>query len=310
MSIHINRRKFIEQSAAGIALGGIGAAAGFWPGILSAEPIRKQTFNIGCAAITWGNNLEAALDEISELGFKGIQLRGNAYDLWKEKPEKLWKEMKSRNLTCPVFSAGEANFNTSDDDKLLDELLEKAEFFARIGAQFAQLTNGMRPKNEAELTPELIKKFSHRLNEIAEEFTRLGLTVVYHNHMGQLGQKPEETDAILSQTDPTNVAFLLDIAHYWQGGGDPVRCLKRYENRIPIIHLKDVRQDAEDPTKYKFVELGQGQLPVQDFMTAMEQTKFRGWGMVELDSPTSKDKTAKQCTEISRQFIIDQGFRL
>ena len=49
------------------------------------------------------------------------------------------------------------------------------------------------------------------------------------------------TDAVLGAADRKHVRVLFDVAHYQQGGGDPVAALRRYRDWVEVLHLKDVR---------------------------------------------------------------------
>jgi inosose dehydratase len=122
--------------------------------------------------------------------------------------------------------------------------------------------------------------------------------------MGQLGQTPEEVKIILENCDDKNVKFLLDIAHYFQGGGDPVTALNTYKNRIHNLHLKDVKPNPSGDAKaYTFVELGQGNINLPAFFNALDKIKFKGWGIVELDAVPDKAKTPLQCGSITKTYL-------
>ena len=41
--------------------------------------------------------------------------------------------------------------------------------------------------------------------------------------------------------DPRYVKLELDIAHYQQGGGDPIAAIRRYHDRLLFLHIKDVQ---------------------------------------------------------------------
>src|SRR5207245_8296397 len=57
---------------------------------------------VGYAAITWGGKDEQAIDEISEVGFKAIQLRATAFDTWGTRPAELRTLLQKRGLTFAV----------------------------------------------------------------------------------------------------------------------------------------------------------------------------------------------------------------
>ena len=75
--------------------------------------------------------------------------------------------------------------------------------------------------------------------------------------MNSTGEKPQEIAAVLDAADSAHVHLLFDIAHYQQGGGDPVAAIRRYREWIKVVHLKDVKA-ATNAQGYEFVELGHG----------------------------------------------------
>ena len=78
------------------------------------------------------------------------------------------------------------------------------------------------------------------------------------------------------------VGLLFDIAHYQQGGGDPVTAIRRYGKAIKVVHLKDVRPIDAAPG-YQWVELGRGRVDVKGCVAALKDVGFDGWAIVELD---------------------------
>src|SRR5438552_117824 len=67
-----------------------------------------------------------------------------------------------------------------------------------------------------------------------------GIPLAYHHHMNSIGEPPDAIARILDAADPRYVRLLLDIAHYQQGGGDPVAAVRHYADRLIFLHVKDV----------------------------------------------------------------------
>ena len=103
--------------------------------------------------------------------------------------------------------------------------------------------------------------------------------------MGSLGQSPEEMDRVMDASDPRYVKLELDIAHCVQGGGDPVKAIQKYRDRLLFVHIKDVESIPKDESKrgrdFRFVELGRGRVDVPAAFKALEDIHFRGWAGVE-----------------------------
>ncbi len=126
--------------------------------------------------------------------------------------------LEQYKLDLPMFSSGSANINTGDDAAVVQMHINNAKFVKALGGENIQITNSSRPKTGAPTTEDL-KKYGQLLNEIGKRTLEIGVQTNYHNHMGQLGQTPEEVKLILENAASDNVKFLLDVAHYHQGGG-------------------------------------------------------------------------------------------
>jgi inosose dehydratase len=296
MASDLSRRKFI--TSLGLAAGGL--SFGSWS---ANRAMIAPDMKLAYSAITWGGNDVQAIKDIAGLGFKGIQLRSNVVKDFGTKPEEMRALLEQHKLKLPMFSSGNANINTGNDAAVIETHVSNAKFVKALGGANIQVTNSSRPKAGDPSTEDLVK-YGKLINEIGKRTQEIGVQTNYHNHMGQLGQTPEEVRIILENCDSKNVHFLLDIAHYFQGGGDPVTALNSYKDRIHALHLKDVRQNAAGESKaYTFVELGQGKVNLPAFFKALDSIRFNGWGVVELDAVPDKDKTPVQCGTITKAYL-------
>jgi inosose dehydratase len=312
MSSEISRRKFISQlGLAALAVPVIGCSSTAGSGTGSNGTLAVPGLRLGYSAITWGGNDVQAIKDIASLGFKGIQLRSNVLKEFGSKPEELKALLTQYKLEFPMFSSGNANINTGDDEAVMKTHLDNANFVKALGGQNIQITNSSRPKEGVPSNEDLIK-YGRLLNEIGRRSRDMGVVVNYHNHMHQLGETPEEVATILDNCDPQNVKLELDIAHYHQGGGDPVAAIKKYQSRLNALHLKDVRPKTGDPNPkaYTFVELGQGQVNLPGVFKALQDINFKGWGIVELDSVPDKAKTPVQCAQITLNYLQSIGIKV
>jgi inosose dehydratase len=132
--------------------------------------------------------------------------------------------------------------------------------------------------------------------------------VVYHNHMGNLGERPEEVAEVLAASDPAAVGFLLDVAHH--AGGRRRRCRHpTHKSRLALVHAKDVRTvpraaDAKpDAATYQFVELGRGRVDLPGAFAALDEVGYRGWVILELDAVPDPGGTASASMLTSKRYI-------
>ncbi len=291
------RREFL------LALGAVSASAFAQkrPQRGRPAPPKPSPIRVGYAAITWGGHDEQAIDEIAEVGFKGIQLRASAFDTFGKRPADLRARLEKRGLTFVVLSSGNVSVD-GDERKQIDLHTEHAQFVRDAGGQFIQVIDE-RPKRR--IVPDDFKRLGGLLSNLGRRTADVGVPLVYHNHMNSLGENPEEIDNVLASTDPQRAALLLDIAHYHQGGGDPVAAINRYYERIRLVHLKDVVK-IQEPPGYRWVELGRGVVHVKECVDALVKNNFSSWAIVELDRVVDPAGSPKTSAEANRDYVVKQ----
>jgi inosose dehydratase len=190
---------------------------------------------------------------------------------------------------------------------MIDVHMRNARFLRDAGGLHLQLTVD-RPAGRPVVDTDYAVA-ARILAEIGRRTSDLGVSVGFHPHMGSLAERPGELDRIMEAADPRYVRLLLDVAHFQQGGGDPGAAIRRYHDRLRCLHLKDVR-DVPGTAKYQFVELGQGKVNVKDIFTALADVAFRGWAIVELDSPPEPARSPKDSAAMSKRFLASIGVPL
>ena len=316
-----SRREFIVGlgvAAAGTALPSVGvvdalAAPLYPPADLSYfdTPVAAAPANIrfGYAAITWGGDDLKAIDDVAAVGFPGIQIRSNVLEQFGGRPAALREILAAHHLVMVALSSGNVKYDPAIEQQVIKEHVDHAKFVHAVGGLYLQVTDD-RPKGP--VTAGDYTRAGRLLTEIGKRTADLGVPLGYHNHMNTLGEKPEEVDRILDAADPRYVKLELDVAHYQQGGGDPVQAIRRYAGRLLFLHIKDVespRPDKrDDPHSYRWVELGRGKVDLPGVFAALDAVKFRGWAVVELDSVPDNARTPKESAEINRKYLDDHGF--
>ena len=121
-----------------------------------------------------------------------------------------------------------------------------------------------------------------------------------------------QTCALPISADERYVKLLLDVAHWLQSGGDPVKALEQYRSRLLFLHLKDVitlegAEAAAAGRNYRFVELGRGRVDLPGVFAAIKRIQYRGWAVVELDAPPDKSHTARECGEINKRYLEEKA---
>jgi inosose dehydratase len=268
-----------------------------------AERAAAGRIRPGYAAITWGGQDDQAIDEISEVGFKAIQLRATAFDAYGTRPAVLKERLAKRGLAFAVLSSGNLKYQPADRDAQIDLHLSHARFVRDAGGEFLQVID--EKPNERAPGPDDYSALADMLNKLGERTRAIGVPLVYHHHMNSTGEAPEAIEAIMAESAASSVGLLFDIAHYQQGGGDPVKAIRRYGKAIKIVHLKDVRPLDAAPG-YQWVELGRGRVDVKGCVAALKDIGFDGWAIVELDRVVDPGGSPKASAAANRDYLVNQ----
>lgn len=284
----LDRRTFLE-TLAGVPLA------------MRLQPTPR--IKVGYAAITWGGQDDVAIQEIADAGFKGIQLRATAFDTYGTRPAALRELLRKRGLAFPVLSSGNLKYSPADRDAQMALHLSHAQFVRDAGGEFLQVIDE-KPKGR-EVARTDYADLAAMLTRLGERTAVLGVPLVYHHHMNSTGEGPDAIEAILRDVPAAAVGLLFDIAHYQQGGGDPVQFIRRYGKAIKVVHLKDVRPSDTSPG-YQWVELGRGRVDVKGCVAALRDVGFAGWAIVELDRVVDPGGTPKASAAANRDYVVKE----
>lgn len=140
------------------------------------------------------------------------------------------------------------------------------------------------------------------LDQAGETCRREGITLCYHNHdfeLERLSDGRMALEAIYDDTRADNVKAEFDVYWLTKAGEKPVEWINRYQNRTPLIHLKDMTTDAEE----FFAELGTGGVDIEAVLNIGDKADVRWW-IVEQDFSR---RTPFESIEISRDYLKKIG---
>ena len=283
-----------------------GSASSYVASALRRTVDAAASMRFGYAAITWGPALAQAMDDIAAVGFRGIQLRGEAFAQFGDRAAALREALQRHQLTFVALSSGNLSIDPAREREEIATHVRHAQFVRDAGGLFLQVIDE-RPKGRA-IVPDDYRRLGKLMTELGKRTADLGVPLVYHHHMNSLGERPEEVAAVLDAADRKYVRVLFDVAHYQQGGGDPVAALRTYKDWIEVLHLKDVRAGGAGGSgaAYQFVELGRGRVDLPGVFAALREINFGGWAIVELDRVPDPGRTPKESAEINKRFLIEQ----
>src|SRR5262245_4769956 len=181
----LSRRGFV------IGLGSLAAASLFEMRCTQSAAVR-----FGYAAITWGDvNALQAVADIGAAGYRGVQLRSPILKDFGDKPKELADLLKQHKLEFVALSGGGPRNDYVAADEI-DTQVRHATFLRDAGGLYLQMTDSARPKGRKP-EPDDFRALGSLLTEVGKRTTDLGIPVAYHNHMGSLGEGPDEVDALM-----------------------------------------------------------------------------------------------------------------
>jgi inosose dehydratase len=271
----------------------------------------QAEFKFGYQAITWGEQIEQAIDEIAELGYRGIQIRQPNYAKYASRAGEFKELLAARKLALVSISSGNVTIKPGSVKQEIAERVVMAKWLKEVGGLYLQVIDGVRTP-EYRANPDDYRKLGKHLTEIGKRtFGEYGVKLAYHNHMNSLGERRDEIDRIMDASDPKHVWLLPDIAHLHTAEGDPVKFVREYLNRIAYPHFKDVvvhqpwGKTLDGSTlrpKYDFVELGEGKVNIAGVLQIMKDYRYQGWIVIELDR-APRGRTPKESAAISKRYV-------
>ena len=206
-----------------------------------------------------------------------------------------------------ALSSGDVGIEVGTRAEEIARHTRHAKFVHDCGGLYLQIID-KRPLGRPVVAADY-KQLGVLLTEIGKRSADLGVSLGYHHHVGSIGEAPDEIDRVLEAADPRYVKLILDVAHYFQGGGDPAAAIRRHHDRLLYLHIKDVVRPmpgSSDAKSFDFAELGRGQVNLPAVFAALQDTGFRGWAVVELDSDAGGPHSPKESAMLNKKYIEEK----
>jgi inosose dehydratase len=290
----MNRRTFGKAIALGLGAGG---AVSFLEG-------KSRRLKAGHTGITWGNQIEQAIQDCGHLGFQGFETFGQVLETWEAKGG-LTGLLEANHI--PLISAY-CTFNMTDPSKRKDEL-EKMTRWGGLIKKYGGKVCVMGPnsvKRESYSFNDSKADIVESLNETAKALSGMGLTAVLHQHTGTCVMTRDEVYGVLHAVDTRYVKFGPDVGQLAKGGNDPVQVVSDFLPLVRHVHLKDF--DGGD-YYLGYCPLGQGKVDLPRVLKLLETSGNELMIMAELDPSPNMPLTAFQAATINRDYLKKMGYK-
>ena len=122
-----SRREFVKQLSAATVAATLPVRAEL------GSAHAKGSIRIGYAAITWNENDQQAIADISALGYAGIQLRANVLTSIGKDPAALRRALVDHHLTFVALSSGNVSVAPDEESRMVDEHVAHARWLKDAG---------------------------------------------------------------------------------------------------------------------------------------------------------------------------------
>jgi inosose dehydratase len=307
------RREFLVRSGQA----GLACIAGSLPAPSFAASLPNP---VGYATISWPRSqFEPALETIAALHYQGAQLLGwVADDYAGSKQAELREKLQALHITPVALSCWGVTLDPANLGPASSKFAAYAQFFPALKGLYLQVTDGGHPNQT--YSPDQIKALGTRINELGKIARDSGLQLGYHPHFGTLGETHQGLTQVLEATNPSYVKLIADVAHLSLGGTDPADVIRTYRDRLLFLHFKDVRKDIAklaatnrdqvSSAKYHFCEIGTGAVDFAAILAAMQDIRFAGWVIVELDAYEPPPGGPAEAARTNAAALEKMGFRV
>ena len=150
------------------------------------------------------------------------------------------------------------------------------------------------------------------------------MPLAYHHHMGTVIQSYEDTARLMQETNDS-VKLTIDTGHMLFAGGDYLKIIKDFKEKIAHVHCKDMRKDVlkksitEDLSfRHAFLEgaftvPGDGCIDYKPFLDQLKKNNYNSWLVVEAEQDPKKANPfeyAKKGYSYLSQTAKNSGFNI
>ena len=297
--------------------------------VVANAPVSYGAFELTVGILPDVPDGAAVLDEVAAAGYAGIDLGPLGYFGY---GEELAENLARRRL---ALAGGFFELPFSDPTKMpavvgeLDALLDVFDAvsvngdglkprptLADAGSDLRRSRPGQAARDRSlGFDTEGWKHFGHGVEMAVARCRDRGYEPTFHHETGTHVEAPWEIEKVL---ELTSIGLCLDTGHLLLGGGDPVKAMEDWGERINHVHLKDARKAvveqivkeaapvAEIWRRKAFCRLGEGDLDVDGVLERLG--RYSGWLVVEQDVlPDSGGKPAAD-QRANREYLAARGF--
>ena len=249
-----------------------------------------KTVSLGIAPIGWCNDdmpelgaentFQQTVSEMALAGFTGCEI-GNKYPT---DPAELKKalDLRGMRIASRWYSSFILTRSMEEEEK---DFIANLDFLEAVGANHINVSEQsysiqgkvdvpiLTGGHKHVMNDEEWDRFCKGLNRLGQIASERGFKLCFHHHMGTVVQTSEETDRMMSNTDPRYVFLCYDTGHFTFAGEDPLAMLKKYVDRVGHV---------------AFTVPGDGNVDFDPVFKVLSDAGYQGWLLVEAEQDPAK----------------------
>jgi L-ribulose-5-phosphate 3-epimerase len=263
------------------------------------------------------HSLEASLDIIAQLGYRGVAITLDNYILNPADPdldrrlEKTKATLKKKSLACVIETGARflldsrrkheptlISADAAGRQHRLDFLKRALDIAARLDAEALSFWSGIRhdPVTETEAWDWLVAG----CRGLLDYAVRYGIPLAFEPEPGMFIGNLSQYQALKPHLDHDLWGLTLDIGHaYLTEAAGPAACIHQFKEDIRNIHAEDMRRDA-----HRHLQFGDGEMDFDHIFRALKEVNYTGLINVELSRHSRNAvKAAQQAFEYLARLI-------
>lgn len=255
--------------------------------------------------------------KLRELGFRSVEV--SQIPMTSENVAEFQRAIKDFDISIDALSAGlEPSLPGDTSENLRDDFDKIVADCKALDCNFIRI--GMLPFTVMGSKDDIMS-FIERCEAMAHRLAEYDIELYYHTHHIEFQKYDGEYLLDLIKNNTTRLGFELDVHWIQRAGENPVEFIKKYKDRISLIHLKDYRIGKMDVTEeslkdmrgffqkftnlIEFAEVGEGNLDIPAIIDASLESGAK-YFLIEQDDTYGRDPF--DSLEISANNLREMGY--
>ena len=251
----------------------------------------------GCQTYPWKmgkkyfGEVPHMLEVASRAGFHSLEAEIDMLGEYFDKPEELTGRLDTYHMkfaALVLHQDWEGACQTEEEAALSEKAIVFVQHFPLAKIMLSHHA-GTTPRGEGEALAQRRRNLVSCMADVAAQAAEAGIVCCFHPNSAKnsLFRTAEDYEVLFALLEPTAIVWAPDVGHLENGGIDALKLMKEHRNLIRHVHFKD--RVAENT----WAVMGQGTIDYPAVMDYLADTGYKGWIMVEDESPEAEQDSDK-----------------